>query len=140
MPSKVSSGRLFGYRLNRTLKNSTRDTPRKLKMTNLAQSRRFLSTALHDAIENKQNEVVCLSDNEEEAPRIEEGLQLTLEIQQEQDDTLNPLPSFLNLSIPGSYRPPEGRATGENYLKSTKHVAESRFRYALTQFYALQLS
>lgn len=134
MPSKnslYSNGRLFGYRLHRVLQSSTRDSPRRLRMTNLAQSRTFLSAALHDAIDKKQDEVVSLSDNEEDAPHVEEGLQLTLEIQREQEDALVPLPSFFTISIPGEYHPPEGRDTRKNCLKSMKHGAESRFRYVL---------
>ncbi|KAK4749887.1 hypothetical protein SAY87_027336 [Trapa incisa] len=125
-----SNVRLFGYRLNRVLQNSTHESPGRLRMTSLAEGRKFVSAALHDAMEYKQDEIVPLSDNEEESLHVEECLQLTLEIQQEQEDTLVPLPSFLTLSIPGEYHPPKRRDTGKNSLRSMKHVAESRFREA----------
>ncbi|OWM78962.1 hypothetical protein CDL15_Pgr003133 [Punica granatum] len=131
LPSKNSlyfGGRLFSSHINHGRQNSTRDPPIKVKMIHSAQSRKLLSDALHDAIDNKQKEIVCLSDNEEEVPCMEEGLQLTLEIPQEEDDSQ--LPSVLNLSIPGSYRPPDGKDTGEDHLKTSKHMAESRFREA----------
>ena len=66
----------------------------------------------------------------EDASVNAERLEVTLEFEREIEDTLDPLPSFLNLSIIGS-DPPSSLSRDENedhHLRSSYDVAENRFR------------
>lgn len=108
-------------------RNSKPEAARKVKMTNLILSRKLVADAL-DAV-GHQNEIVCPTDQGDEASAIEEGLEVSLEFQQEKDDLTIPLPSFLKLSISGSVlSSPASNSTGDKFLKSSGNMAECRFR------------
>lgn len=113
--------------INHSSWNSIPEAARKVKMTNLILSRKLMADAL-DAV-GHQNEIVCPSDQGDEVSAIEEGLELTLEFQQEKEDLTIPLPSFLKLVISGSVPSTSAsNSTGDKFLKSSGNMAECRFR------------
>ncbi|XP_030525754.1 protein PHOTOPERIOD-INDEPENDENT EARLY FLOWERING 1 isoform X2 [Rhodamnia argentea] len=115
--------------INHSSQNSITEAARKVKMSNLILSRKLMADAL-DAV-GHQNEIVCPSDQGDEVSAIEEGLEVTLEFQQEKDDLTIPLPSFLKLSISGSVPSTSAsNSTGDKLLKSFGNIAECRFREA----------
>ncbi|XP_030457825.2 protein PHOTOPERIOD-INDEPENDENT EARLY FLOWERING 1 isoform X6 [Syzygium oleosum] len=115
--------------INHSSRNSKPEAARKVKMTNLILSRKLVADAL-DAV-GHQNEIACPTDQGDEASAIEEGLEVSLEFQQEKDDLTIPLPSFLKLSISGSVpSSPASNSTGDKFLKSSGNMAECRFREA----------
>lgn len=118
-------GRFFSSRISQVSQKSARDAAG--KPTSLVQTKKLLAAALHDATDN-QKEKVSSSDKEEERSVVEDQLELTLQFQQQNDDSV-PLPTALKLSIPIVDNLREGKDTGDSNLKSSRHVAESRFRY-----------
>lgn len=115
--------------INHSSRKSRPEAAGKVKMTNLIPSRKLMADAL-DAV-GHQNEIVCPSDQGDGVSAIEEGLEVTLEFQQEKDDLTIPLPTFLKLSLPGSVPSTSGsNSTGDKFLKSSRNMAECRFREA----------
>lgn len=125
--------RLLGSRVNHSSKFSISDSRTRVNMTNLTHSRKLLASALHD-VTSKPVETGGRPDRGEEASPVGDGLEVILEFHHEKDDVI-PLPSVLELSIPGPDLPPcESKSTENNPLKSSRSMAESRFRYRVCYF------
>ncbi|KAJ4847374.1 Protein PHOTOPERIOD-INDEPENDENT EARLY FLOWERING 1 [Turnera subulata] len=126
------SGRFFNSSVNRVSWNSTKEPTTKMKFTNLKQSSKLLATALHDANTRRPDDRVYLPSHKEDAPSMTEQLEITLEFQKQEDDSLIPFPSLINLSLPGS--DPTASliedTREDHHLRPSNDVAESRFRNA----------
>lgn len=123
-------GRFFSSSVNQTSCKSMQEPARRVKFTNLGQSSKLLSAALHDANSGQQDYEVSNSDQREDGPVITEQLDLTLEFQRELVDSTISLPPCVNLSIYGS--DPEtsvSKSTEEDRHLKDSQVAENRFRY-----------
>lgn len=123
-------GRFFGSSINQIAWNYGKETAQRMKFTNLGQTSKLLSTALHDASNGQHDERVSPSVLRKDGPVTTERLDLTLELKRELGDSMIPLPSVISLSIYGSDPSPSViKATGEEHLKNSHSVAENRFRY-----------
>lgn len=125
-------GRFFSS-VTQTSCKSTWEPARRVKFTNLGQSSKLLSAAIHDA-NSRQDDEVSNSDRREDGPVIIEQLDLTLEFQRELVDSTISFPPRVNLSIHGSdLETSVNKSTGEDrHLKDSQvaEVAENRFRDA----------
>lgn len=143
-PSPTRSGLYFdsfftssGHHSQNSLKK-----PERLTSTNFTQSRKLLAAALDDASSRQHDDRISLSNQGDDMPVTTDHLDVTLEFQKEESDTLSLFPSVINLSIhgtepiPSSYKP-----TGEDgHLRGCMSVAENRFRYGWIRLHDFWLS
>lgn len=124
-------GKFFNSSVHQMYWNAMKEPAKRMKFTNLGQGSKLLAAALHDANSRRPDDRVRLSNQREDAPAIAEQLEITLEFPNEEEDSLNPWPPIINLSILGSDPPTSAnKNTGEdNHLRASINVAESRFRY-----------
>ncbi|GAY32612.1 hypothetical protein CUMW_003290 [Citrus unshiu] len=123
-------GGSFFSSVTQTSCKSTREPARRVKFTNLGQSSKLLSAALHDANSRQQDDKVSNFDRREDGPVIEQ-LDLTLEFQRELVDSTISFPPRVNLSVYGSdLETSVNKSTRENHHLKDSQVAENRFRDA----------
>jgi E1A-binding protein p400 len=106
-----------------------------MKFTNLGHSSKLLADALHDASSRRPDDRVSYSNLSEVAPAIGEQLEITLEFQKEEDDSLIQFPPIISLSIPSSApltSVNKDRAEA-HHLRASTSIAENRFRYDFLQ-------
>lgn len=121
-------GRLFGSSSNQ-IQNSSKEREQRLKFSNLSQTSKLLSGALHDMNNRQHDERVSPSGLREDSLVTSERLDLTLQLQGESSDPMLPFPPVIHLSVYGSHPSPcVNDAIGEETLKDLHYVAENRFR------------
>ncbi|KAF3442635.1 hypothetical protein FNV43_RR16551 [Rhamnella rubrinervis] len=111
---------------------SMKEPAKRLNFINLGHVRRFLASALHDASSTRQDDRVHQCNRGENNLAKAEQLELTLEFQREMDDSLDPMPSVLNLSVIGSdsLQSTSKDVEKDHHLRSSCDVSENRFRSA----------
>lgn len=111
--------------------NSLNKPSEKMTFTNLAQSKKLLAAALDDLRSRQENDKIFLSNQGEDIPVSADELDITLEFQKEESDSLSSFPSVIKLSIYGNEAPPSlNKQTREDdHLKVCFSAAENRFRY-----------
>ncbi|PON81021.1 Protein PHOTOPERIOD-INDEPENDENT EARLY FLOWERING [Trema orientale] len=124
-------GRFFGSG-NQISHTSIREPGERLKFANSGQGSRLLAAALNDVGSRKQEDKASPSNHGEDISANAERLEITLEFQGEMGETLDSLPSILNLSIIDSDSLPSisGDEEEDLHLRTSNHVAENRFRAA----------
>ncbi|XP_065878291.1 protein PHOTOPERIOD-INDEPENDENT EARLY FLOWERING 1 isoform X2 [Euphorbia lathyris] len=121
-------GRLFNY-FNTMSWNSVKEPAKRMEFNNLAQSSKLLANALHEANSRPMDDPASIS-NRIEDTRVPERVKVILKFEKEDGDSLISLPPVIHLSIPIS----ESQSFvnkdlgGENHLRASMSVAESRFR------------
>eukprot|EP00257_Ricinus_communis_P018634 XP_015577402.1 protein PHOTOPERIOD-INDEPENDENT EARLY FLOWERING 1 isoform X1 [Ricinus communis] len=134
--SSSRNGLYFGGRLfssfNQISLNSMKEPAKRMRITNLSESSRLLASALHEANSRPMDDTVSILNRMENVPSTSEQLEITLEFEKEETDSLVPLPPVINLSIPlsDSQRFITKDVGEENRIKASMNVAESRFRDA----------
>ncbi|KAI5593489.1 hypothetical protein BDE02_03G017100 [Populus trichocarpa] len=125
-------GRVFNSSVNQLPSNSSKESAKRMKFTNLGHSSKLLADALHDASSRRPDDRVSYSNLSEVAPAIGEQLEITLEFQKEEDDSLIQFPPIISLSIPSSApltSVNKDRAEA-HHLRASTSIAENRFRDA----------
>ncbi|TYI16644.1 hypothetical protein ES332_A08G269000v1 [Gossypium tomentosum] len=123
-------GRFLSPFLGHSPQRSAQEAAQRMKFTNLRECSKLLSAALHDASNRQWSEAGFLSDKED-SQVIEESLEITLEIQRENDDSMIPFPRVMNLSVYGPNPATSiNKIAGEDHLKASSVLAENRFRAA----------
>ncbi|KAB5574368.1 hypothetical protein DKX38_001562 [Salix brachista] len=127
-----NSGRVFNSSVNLLPSNSSRESAKRMKFTNLGQSSKLLAAALHDASSRRPDERVSNSKVNEEAPAIGEKLEITLEFPKEENDYLIQFPPVITLSIPDSapWMSVSKDRVAAHHLRASTSLAENRFRDA----------
>ncbi|XP_050219671.1 protein PHOTOPERIOD-INDEPENDENT EARLY FLOWERING 1 [Mercurialis annua] len=131
--SSSRNGLYFGRKLSSSFNqiswNSMKEPVKGMNFTNLSQSSK-LASALRDANCRPMDDTISFPNRMEVVPSTSEKLEITLEF--EKEDSAVPLPPFINLSIPvsDSTRFISKDEVGENHLKASMVMAESRFRDA----------
>ncbi|KAF9690190.1 hypothetical protein SADUNF_Sadunf01G0169900 [Salix dunnii] len=127
-----NSGRVFNSSVNLLPWNSSRESAKRMKFTNLSQSSKLLAAALHDASSRRPDERVSNSKLNEEAPAIGEKLEITLEFPKEENDCLIQFPPVISLSIPDSapWMSVSKDRVATHHLRASTSLAENRFRDA----------
>ncbi|CAK7357000.1 unnamed protein product [Dovyalis caffra] len=127
-----NGGRVFNSSVNQLPWNSSKEPAKRMKFTNLGQSTKLLAAALHDASSRRPDDRVSYSNLSEEAPAIDEQLEVTLEFQKEENDSLTPFPPVISLSIPGSapWTSVNKDRAAAHHLRPSTSIAENRFRDA----------
>nr|XP_024935444.2 protein PHOTOPERIOD-INDEPENDENT EARLY FLOWERING 1 isoform X3 [Ziziphus jujuba var. spinosa] len=125
-------GRRFFTSANHNSLTYMKEPAERMSFTNLEQSSRLLANALHDASSIQQDDRVRLSTHREGTSANAEKLELTLEFQREAEDSLDPLPSVVNLSVvgPDSLQSVSKDMKDDHHLRSSCDVAENRVRSA----------
>ncbi|XP_021749015.1 protein PHOTOPERIOD-INDEPENDENT EARLY FLOWERING 1-like isoform X1 [Chenopodium quinoa] len=122
--------RLFGTSVNPNAQNSTKGISK--KKFDLGQCGKLIHGALLDVESVGWNDKTSQSSQMEEDPPTIEKLNVTVEFRRERaeiGDSNVGFPSVVPLSIPGlDPLPPAKSPSKENQLRSTQHLAESRFR------------
>ncbi|KAJ7002447.1 hypothetical protein NC653_007808 [Populus alba x Populus x berolinensis] len=95
-------GRVFNSSVNQLPWNSSKESSKRMKFTNSGHSSKLLAAALHDASSRRPDDRVSYSNLSEVAPAIGEQLEITLEFQKEEDNSLIQFPPIISLSIPSS--------------------------------------
>lgn len=132
--SSYQNGFYFGQRFftsaNHNSFTSVKEPVERMNFTNLEQSSSLLANALHGASSDQQDDRVRLSTHREGSMANAEKLELTLEFQREAEDSLDPLPSVVSLSVVGaeSIQSVNKDMKEDNHLRSSCDVAENRFR------------
>ncbi|KAJ6932168.1 hypothetical protein NC651_007780 [Populus alba x Populus x berolinensis] len=125
-------GRVFNYSVNQLPSNSSKESSKRMKFTNWGHSSKLLADALHDASSRRPDDRVSYSNLSEVAPAIGEQLEITLEFQKEEDNSLIQFPPIISLSIPSSA--PLTSVTKDraeaHHLRASTSIAENRFRDA----------
>uniref|UniRef100_A0A2P2L6V3 DNA helicase n=1 Tax=Rhizophora mucronata TaxID=61149 RepID=A0A2P2L6V3_RHIMU len=122
-------GRLFSS-VNHISWKSIKLPPKRTKLSNFGQGSKLLAAALHDANGGKSDNGLSLANQREDAPVITDCLEITLEFQKEEGDSLILLPPVINLTIPGSEPHISANRDTEDHLRTSTNMAESRFRDA----------
>uniref|UniRef100_A0A6N2KFJ9 DNA helicase n=1 Tax=Salix viminalis TaxID=40686 RepID=A0A6N2KFJ9_SALVM len=125
-------GRVFNSSVNQLTSNSSEESAKRMKRTNLGHSSKLLAAALHDASSRRPDDRVSNSNLSDVAPFIGEQLEITLEFQKEEDDSFIQFPPIISLSIPGSApltSVNKDRAEAQ-HLRASTSTAENRFRDA----------
>ncbi|KAJ9153312.1 hypothetical protein P3X46_026762 [Hevea brasiliensis] len=133
--SSSRNGLYFGGKFfssfNQISWNSVKEPAKRMKFTTSAQSCKLLAAALHEFNSRPLDDTVSISNRIEDAPCISEQLEVTLEFEKEEGDSLIPFPPVINLMIPITdplrFR---NKDVGEHNLKAFTNVAESRFKDA----------
>ncbi|WCJ28793.1 SNF2 domain-containing protein / helicase domain-containing protein [Euphorbia peplus] len=122
-------GRMFSY-FNRISWNSVKEPAKGMNFTNSAQSSRLLAVAFNEVNSRPIDDTASTSYRMEDVPRVPERLKVTLEFKKEESDCLISLPPIIDLSIPisESQNFVNKDLGGENHLRASISVAESRFR------------
>ncbi|XP_073264263.1 protein PHOTOPERIOD-INDEPENDENT EARLY FLOWERING 1 isoform X3 [Populus alba] len=125
-------GRVFNSSVNQLPWNSSKESSKRMKFTNSGHSSKLLAAALHDASSRRPDDRVSYSNLSEVAPAIGEQLEITLEFQKEEDNSLIQFPPIISLSIPSSA--PLTSVTKDraeaHHLRASTSIAENRFRDA----------
>lgn len=125
-----SFGGRFFPSANQNSLMSMKEPAKRMNFTNLGHVRRFLASTLHDASSTQQDARAHQSNHGENTLAKAEQLELTLEFQRETDDSLDPMPSVVNLSVIDSDSLQSTSKDGEkdHHLRSSCYVSENRFR------------
>ena len=127
-------GSIFNSSVNQLTSNSSEESAKRMKRTNLGHSSKLLAAALHDA-SRRPDDRVSYSNLSDVAPFTGEQLVITLEFQKEEDDSFIQFPPIISLSIPGSApltSVNKDRAEAQ-HLRASTSTAENRFRYDFLQ-------
>ncbi|KAJ8767933.1 hypothetical protein K2173_020873 [Erythroxylum novogranatense] len=123
-------GRYINSYADQISSNLTKEPQRRMKFTNVGQCK-LLVAALHDSNNRHLDDAASLPNQIEDAPAISEHLEVTLEFQQEETDSMFPVPPVLHFSIPGSDRQASvDEDVKDHLLRTSTNTAESRFREA----------
>ncbi|KAF2314573.1 hypothetical protein GH714_027718 [Hevea brasiliensis] len=102
--SSSRNGLYFGGKFfssfNQISWNSVKEPAKRMKFTTSAQSCKLLAAALHEFNSRPLDDTVSISNRIEDAPCISEQLEVTLEFEKEEGDSLIPFPPVINLMIP----------------------------------------
>ncbi|XP_050371450.1 protein PHOTOPERIOD-INDEPENDENT EARLY FLOWERING 1 isoform X2 [Argentina anserina] len=119
---------------------SMKENTATIKVTNFGQGAKLVAAALNNVSSRHEDESVFSPNPGKKSSTNAELLDLTLEFQAQKDDSTDPFPSVINVSISDSGRPLDNKAVEPNllrdsckgYCKSTAdaNVAENRFRNA----------
>ncbi|PRQ30525.1 putative DNA helicase chromatin remodeling SNF2 family [Rosa chinensis] len=136
----VYFGRNFFSSSNQISRTSVKENTGTMKFTHFGQGARLVAAALNDASSRRGDECVISPNPRKKSSTDAEQLDITLEFQAQKDDSTDPFPSVINLSISDIGPPSENKATEpyllrdscNDYCKSTSdaNVAENRFRNA----------
>lgn len=136
-PSATCNGLSFDQRFftstGQQSQNSLNKPPERMAFSNLAQSKKLIAAALEDAGSSQENDKIVPSNLGEDMPVRADLLDITLEFQKEDSDSLVSFPPVINLSICGTETeaPPSLKKQTVQYdhLKVFLSAAEDRFRY-----------